>query len=235
MKVYAISDTHGITKKLELPACDLLLHAGDICADSYMRVWTRHFPELTVDWMREVWLPWMQPMLDDGWVKQVVMTWGNHDWTQNLPAGSFNFLPPQVRIGVDELIEVDGVKIWCSPWSNEFNGWSWMKESILLEERYARIPKDVDIILSHQPPLGYGGSGPGLIDHRTGELLNLGSAELVEAINRVRPKHVVCGHIHAGAGKYRMPNGTQVWNVSVVNEQYKLVREAVELPMLEGG
>lgn len=229
MKIYGIADTHGITTKLDLPECDLLLHAGDICADLYQRIPIRAFPGLSIDWMKEVWLPYIQPYLDSGKIKHIVMTWGNHDWTQYIPPESWDFLPPQIHIGVDELIEIQGVNVWCSPWSNEFKGWAWMKESILLEERYARIPEGVDIILSHQPPFGYGGSGPGLIDNRTGAPLQLGSAELVEAINRVRPKHVVCGHIHAGAGKYQMPNATQVWNVAVVDEQYKLVREAVEI------
>jgi Icc-related predicted phosphoesterase len=79
--------------------------------------------------------------------------------------------------------------------------------------------------VSHQPPLGYGDALPGR-DGREGE--HIGSAELLECIDRIRPKAVVCGHIHSGYGCYRR-GGTAIYNVAVADEQYRLVHGATEI------
>ena len=42
-------------------------------------------------------------------------------------------------------------------------------------------------------------------------------------MDRVRPKIVVCGHIHEGYGQFER-DGTLIFNVSVVDEHYRLVR-----------
>lgn len=225
-KVYAISDTHGETNKIEIPACDLLLHAGDIMIDGYRRCWIKQVPTLAIEWMRDVWLPWIKPMLDDGWVKHVVMTWGNHDWTMLYGAEIQKLMPPNVHILVDEEITVDGVRIYGLPWSNTFMRWSWMKDPELLKKHYDAIPEGVDIILSHQPPTGTGR----YYDMLTGKEEDLGSQELAEAIDRVKPKVVVCGHIHSAYGNYQRGD-TLVQNVSVVDEAYKVVRGATRVEL----
>lgn len=228
MKIMAISDTHGETKKIEVPACDLLIHAGDICADAYKGLWCRHYPTLAGEWFQDVWIPWMQPMIEDGWVKQVVGVWGNHDWTSRF--GRKN-LPDWVRILVDEETEVGGLRIWGSPWSNTFMTWAWNKDPEVLADHYTQIPAGVDILISHQPP-----AGCSKIEEFTREaewvMLDVGSTQLRDNLERIHPKVVVCGHIHSGYGVYDIA-GVKVMNVACLDERYEVARGATEV-VLEG-
>lgn len=163
----------------------------------------------------------MQPMIDDGWVKQVVGTWGNHDWTTRFDRKD---LPGWIRILVDEEAEYNGLRIWGSPWSNQFMKWAWMGQPEALKAHYDAIPKGVDILISHQPPSGI----CWYTDPNTGVKECIGSEELREAIGRVKPRVTVCGHIHSGYGEY-MVAGCKVMNVACLDTQYKVVRGATEV------
>lgn len=103
-----------------------------------------------------------------------------------------------------------------------------MKRPADLVSVYAEIPEGVDILVSHQPPFGYGDRHA---NYDSGRIEHLGSRELRAAIDRVRPKLVVCGHIHDGYGRYEH-DGIPIYNVAVVDEQYRLVREptVIDLP-----
>lgn len=224
-KIFAFSDSHGFTKGIEIPRCDLLIHAGDICADGNRKMWFRHFPGMSMRWFEDIFKPWLQPHLDSGHIKNITLTWGNHDWTDRFETEKFNANNPGWDILIDCEVTVQGLRIWGSPWSNEFNGWAWMKWPELLKAHYDAIPEGIDVIISHQPPQGYGGN---YYDVRTHTESSLGSIELLEAIDRVQPKAVICGHIHRGYGIYKRGK-TTIYNVSVVDEQYRLVNPVTEI------
>jgi Icc-related predicted phosphoesterase len=103
--------------------------------------------------------------------------------------------------------------------------WAFMKRPAALEEVYARIPAGIDILVSHQPPYGYGDQMPPVPGEETE---HVGSRELLEAIDRVRPRAVICGHIHMGYGLY-LRGTTRIYHVSVVDDDYRLVRGATEI------
>jgi len=224
MKIYATADTHGFTKEIEVPACDLFLHAGDICADGYKKVWCKKNPGLSLEWFETVFMSWFQLYLDDGWVKKAVFTFGNHDWISGWEASQFNRKHDDIKLVVNTMIEVDGVKIWATPWSNQFLDWAWMKEPEDLASDYAMIPEGIDILLSHQPPAGFGDTIYPVGD----KLEDIGSKELAEAIKRIKPKAVVCGHLHSAIG-LKEKDGQKVYGVSFCDEQYRPTYQPTEI------
>jgi Icc-related predicted phosphoesterase len=214
MKIVAFSDQHGHLD-FQLPEADLVLCAGDVCPDfqpGYEKAgWNQ------AGWLETKWMPWLQKNTQD--TPEAWATFGNHDF---LKYGSRVF-------GTDSWIRVSGKTIWLSPWSNEFGGWAWMKSPEDLKELYSFIPNSTDIIVSHQPPYGYGD----LLDPkmaRLGEDPHVGSKELLDTIDRVKPELVICGHIHSGRGSYQRGE-TRIYNVAVVNEAYERVHEPVEIDL----
>lgn len=215
MKIIAISDLHG--QFPDVPPCDLLIVAGDLCPDGFGGVWARHDYTRQLRWFHDTFLPWVSPK-----AKTVLVTWGNHDFCgHQLLSGTFG----NVSVVVDAMAEVDGITLWLTPWSNEFMDWAFMKPYDRLASIYAEIPEGIDILVSHQPPKGYGDL---YLDFKTGKMEHIASSELLFTIERVKPRIVVCGHLHGGYGTYQRGE-TSIYNVSVVNEQYKLTNQATEL------
>jgi len=220
MRIVAVSDLHGYLP--DIPPCDLLIVAGDICPDHFGPFFAREQPELQAQWCRDVIFPW----LADAPAARSILTWGNHDWCGMSAVEARRLVadaPAGATVLVDALLSVpDGtsaVSIWASPWSNQFMNWAFMKTPGELAEVYAAIPPGADIVVSHQPPHGFGDR---FVDVITGRIEHLGSRELLATIERVRPKMVVCGHIHDGHGRY-IHAGVPIYNVSIVNEQYRRV------------
>ena len=56
-------------------------------------------------------------------------------------------------------------------------------------------------------------------------------SKVLDAIGIVRPKVVICGHVHGGFGCYQH-QGIPIYNVSVVDESYRLVNAptVIDLP-----
>lgn len=224
MKIIALSDNHG-KLDFKVPPCDLLLIAGDVCPD--YAPGTSWGSSMQEQWLNSKWLNWR----DEQPVTICCATYGNHDFVSR-----HSKVPPSFV--VDQLYELDGphgiMKVWFSPWSNTFGGWAWMADPDQLEANYDLIPEGVDIIVSHQPPYSYGDK----VEERYlfGDAdPHVGSKELLKTIDRVKPKVVICGHIHSGHGTYpyTRPDGgiTTVYNVSLVNEEYKLTYEPTEIEL----
>ena len=71
-----------------------------------------------------------------------------------------------------------------------------------LEHIYAAIPGGTDILVSHQPPYP---NGDRTLNLDSGRVEHVGSCELLLAIEKVRPRIVICGHVHGGFG------GSSIW------------------------
>lgn len=223
MRIAALSDQHGFLPVI--PRCDLLIVAGDICPDRIGRFLAHLEPKRQREWFDVMVRPW----LDASPATHKVATWGNHDWCGqgcDFSADGPKASPTtRLQILVDEPTNVEGLRIWGMPWSNEFMGWAFMKAPDRLAAHYDAIPAGTDIVISHQPPFGYGDSPGG---SRQSE--HIGSRELLAAIDRVRPRLVICGHIHGGHGRYAR-NGSLICNVGVVDEAYRLVHPATVIDL----
>jgi Icc-related predicted phosphoesterase len=233
MRIVALSDCHGHLP--EIPACDLLIIAGDVCPDRIGTVTARDQPAEQKAWFDRHVRAW----LADAPAVHKVLTWGNHDWCGQMC--SFRSDTPaharstDLQILVDEGTSVPSVggkgsemSVWATPWSNPFMRWAFMKRPSDLERVYAAIPKGTDVLVSHQPPYGYGDS---TFDVDSRRVEHVGSRELLVAIERVRPRVVICGHVHGGFGRYEH-QGIPIYNVSVVDESYRLVNAptVIDLP-----
>lgn len=231
MRIVALSDQHGFLP--DITPCDLLIVAGDICPDRLGFFVARFAPDQQARWFDVKIRAW----LDASPATHKVATWGNHDWcgqacdfSRDAPADAPT---SKLQILVDEATRIpakastggesaaSSLTVWATPWSNQFMDWAFMKAPADLARLYATVPAGIDILVSHQPPYGYGDRTS---DYGSGKIEHVGSRELLATIERVRPKLVICGHIHGGHGQYEH-QGIPIYNVSVVDEQYRLVHE----------
>jgi hypothetical protein len=217
VKILALSDLHGNLP--DIPPCDLLLLAGDICPDKFPEPGGKYsgvtkWPDRDgqIRWFYDTFLKW----LDNQPAKRTLLTWGNHDFA----GPSINVLD---LVYVDTLVEHEGLKIWMSPWVLPCGPWAYLEDELKLRHRYDQIPDGTDIIVSHGPPFGFGDK---VIDGH-----HVGSISLLSAIDRVKPKAVVCGHIHEDAGIFRHFD-TTILNVSHVDYFYRPVRGPQQVNLL---
>lgn len=217
MKLTLISDTHGETKWVDdINQCDILIHAGDICPDYWKGLWCRKDLGRSSLWLREVLLPKIQALVDSGIIKHFVATLGNHDWVTRREAESLS--SEHIHFLVDKEVEILGLRIWGSPWSNQFFDWAWMNEPEKLAPLYEMIPANIDILVSHQPPISCGSIYE---DLEAGRIERVGSDELDVQLSRIKPRLVVCGHIHLGHGIYDHESGCKVINAAWLDDHYQ--------------
>jgi len=191
IKIICISDTHNAQP--HLPPGDILLHAGDLTQ-------TGNIPKLQkqLDWLNA------QPH------QHKIIIAGNHDKAldadfvarnqerdfggnvKELNWGNVIYLQESsviVKVGKSKR----ELKIWGSPMTPKAagGGFRYHPRTNIWKDR---IQRGTNIVLVHGPPRGYvDGEGKGC-------------KFLLKELRRVRPRLVVCGHIHEGSGR-----DTMVW------------------------
>jgi Icc-related predicted phosphoesterase len=221
MRITLISDTH--TKhdeldweKTDLPGGDLLIHAGDIMNSGYNSNDITSFCK---------WFDGLEQY------DHKVFIAGNHDrMFEDKPEKAMEIVNSYKWIDYlqDSTIEVgddnETAKIYGSPWQPEFYNWAFNlpRQGKELEAKWAAIPTDTDILITHGPAQGHlDMSGPPYNEP------NLGCPLLRNHIDTVsRPKIHVCGHIHGGYG-YKFDGQTHFFNASILNERYEYVNTPV--------
>jgi Icc-related predicted phosphoesterase len=230
LKIVATADLHGELPNIQ--PCDILILGGDICPD-YLQFGTGGWERFDTGEQRQRhWLDTdFRKWLNRVPAERVVGIAGNHDYVFE-----HDFLiPKDLRWTYlrDDLVEIDGVRIWGTPWVPNLPRWAFYASDQGLEARASIIPPELDFLVTHGPPYEYGDYVPGGTEKQASkygnrEGVHVGDKHLNAAIVERHPKRVICGHIHEAYGHYDI-QGSEfgVWNVALMDAVYNPVNAPV--------
>lgn len=219
LKIVAISDLHGNLPIIEEPA-DIMLLAGDIIPLNIQfnkPKSSKWFLGPFADWVYE--LP----------VDKVFAVPGNHDaFLETVGYGALRDIRLACNGKVEFLInettywiDTYGQKwsIFGTPYCHMFGNWPFMLEDDELTKKFEQIPDNIDIIISHDPPFGFGDVDIVMEDPaRMWE--HIGNTPLTKRLFDVQYQLLVCGHIHSGDHLFNEIH--KCANVSLLDENYKV-------------
>jgi Icc-related predicted phosphoesterase len=181
MKIWHISDTHTYHRLLIAPKdIDMVIFSGD-CSnprDPY-----RNEPEVIefANWFAS--LP----------IKYKIFVAGNHDSSiENRLITKEYFEKLNIIYLENELVEIEGLKIYGSPFVPTFGNWSFMKARHKLFDMWEAIPEDTDIFVVHGPPKGI----LDISESRDHHLEYCGCSALKKRVLKLNLKLCCFGHIH---------------------------------------
>jgi len=221
MQIDCISDLHGHYPALA--GGDLLIIAGDFCANDDIKEQLRFYNWLEVQRY-----------------KRKILCAGNHDniFYQSGPKTQEQhdicaWLRKEENIEqdfeylCDSSTIVNGLVIYGSPWSLSFKGMNpkckafTCKTEDQLRAKFSKIPKGVDILVTHAPPYGV------LDTIASGK--NIGSKALLKAVLAVKPRYHIFGHVHEQGGSIEQKGATTFINCAYVDECYKPKNEPIRI------
>lgn len=192
-RLVAIADLHCDTP--DLPEGDILTISGDL-------TWKGSLEEMAgvAKWLRA------QPF------KHKIVIAGNHDFCLERKAQREE---AETMLGGDGIIylrdngcEVEGLKFYGSPWQPWYHNWAFNVPRGQLYQYWNKIPANLDVLLVHGPPMGFG--------DLTAKRERAGCEELLNALYEKVPKNVFYGHIHEDTGSWRFNQGeTMLYNCSI--------------------
>lgn len=174
--------THTYHNLLTVPEnIDIVIFSGD-CSnprDPYLNE-----PEVKafIQWFKE--LP----------IEHKIFVAGNHD--SSIEKGlvkKIDFSEYNIHYLENDYINIEGIKIFGSPYTPTFGNWSFMKARDKMDKLWSKVDDDVDIFIVHGPPktildLSYS---------RDHNLEYCGCNALRRHIlGRIKPKLCLFGHIH---------------------------------------
>lgn len=201
-----ISDTHGSHDDLtaKLNGGFILIHAGDVSCMGHRKE-IKGF----IKWFSA--LPY----------EHKIFIAGNHDFGfEKYDADYFKF-PQGVHYLQDSMIEIEGLKIYGSPYSPRFYDWAFMESrGEKIAQIWSKIPEGIDILVTHGPPRGV------LDTNKNDE--DCGCDDLLARVEIIKPKVHVFGHIHEGWGSmHSSQRGITFINASNLDENYECVNEPI--------
>ncbi len=205
MKIIVISDTHGLHWSLNIPVGDILVHAGDLTNRGILEE-VREFNTFLGT------LPHPH---------KIVIA-GNHDFCfeENREACE-EALTNSIYLQ-DQEITIDGVRFYGSPWQPWFYDWAFnLQRGPDIRAKWDLIPEGPDVLITHGPPFGIGDF--------TAQGDQAGCQDLLEVVEKIKPKVHIFGHIHEGYG-ITSSGATTFINASSCDQLY----QPVNLPVVYG-
>jgi Icc-related predicted phosphoesterase len=204
VRIVCLSDTHNCNEQIDVPDGDILIHSGD----ATIKGTDQEIVEF-IHWFSQ--LPH----------KYKIFVAGNHDWLFETDNRRSRLLLNDSNITYlqDSSTEIDGLKIYGSPWQPRFFDWAFnLNRGYEMAEKWKLIPHDIDILITHGPPNGILDLVP-----RQGWDENSGCEELRKKVEEIaakgRLKLHVFGHIHCGYGVHER-FGVKFVNASNCDEDY---------------
>ncbi|KAG4073694.1 hypothetical protein HA402_000918 [Bradysia odoriphaga] len=226
VRIVCMSDTHSLTHRIQFDICDgdIFIHAGDFTNTGKreevieFNLWLGSLPhkhKLVIAGNHEL-------SFDPSHNKPLVLSKDDCPTSDN--DRDFREYLTNCTYLEDQLVELYGLKIYGTPWQPEFGNWAFnvpRGQDIL--DKWNKIPADIDILISHGPPIGHGDLC------RSG--LRAGCVELLSTLQqRVKPKFHIFGHIHEGYGVTSDGKITFI-NATTCNYQYQPVNHPIVFDM----
>lgn len=211
MKIVAISDTHNQAHQIEerwpdflTCGADVFIHAGD--ATNMGRT------EELLQFAR-----WLEALP----FKHKIFVPGNHDLSFQKEERWARFFFEGIKglnILIDQAVEIDGVKFYGNPWTPNFFDWAFMEDrgSAKLQAKHDLIPEGTDVLVCHGPPMG-------ILDFNG--RMHVGCEQLLERIDKVKPKLTLFGHIHEGGGVEEIIDGGIFANLALVDRRHQVANK----------
>ena len=209
-KIAFVSDTHTLHNQIPLDSLgngDIIFHSGDFTYrgdNDEVELFLRWFSSLNYTYK--------------------VFIAGNHE----LGFEREKFVLPEeykskgVVYLQDELVTLEELNIYGSPWQPYFGGWEFNlpRNGWELEQKWKDIPQNVDILLTHSPVYGY------LDLNREG--IHCGCELLYERVKEIKPWIHAWGHIHEAYGQKSI-DGHEMLNTSIVDRSYRVSHRPVRM------
>lgn len=187
-KIWCIADTHKQHGFLDIPYdVDAVIFAGDAGNEKIPAVNEHEVYDF---------LEWFASLTH---IKHKIFIGGNHDTSIESGLITRGSMPESIIYLEHESIEIDGIKIFGSPYTPKFGtGWAWNVPRGKLYNYWDKMPEDIDILVTHTPPKG-------ILDLTTydtragakaGLLFQCGCEELLHRVRSIQPRYHIFGHIH---------------------------------------
>jgi Icc-related predicted phosphoesterase len=206
MKIVFISDTHTYHNAVKIPDGDILVHCGD----------TTIYGEI---WEMKNFLNWFGQQKH----QYKIFINGNHEvqvwirnYTKQMVADHNKECLTDICYLEESGVEIEGIKFWGSPYTPEFFNWAYMYDREDGKRRWAVIPNDTDVLITHGPPAG-------VLDEVEPfgryDRSKSGCDDLLDKVKEIKPRIHAFGHIHAHSG-WRKEDETLFINASTCNDKY---------------
>ena len=199
MKLLLFSDVHcdvSAARRIveQSTTVDVVIGAGDFAN-------CRRGLEDTIDVFRSITRP-------------TILVAGNAESTDELQHACNEWPAAQVLHGTGTTVAgVDFFGLGAAVPETPFGEWSYDISEETARQLLADCPT-AGVLVTHSPPRGF-------VD-RDSNGRSLGSSAILEAIVRSQPRLVVCGHIHASAGRTEHVGATPVVNAGPMGTVYEL-------------
>lgn len=202
LRLVCISDIHKKHRLIkDIPGGDVLLFAGDLDARSAADV-----------------------IEFDNWLATLPHRYklciaGNHDFFFESNLEDAKGCLQHATYLQDSSIEVEGLLIYGSPWQPWFFDWAFnLPRGAPLKKKWAQIPDNTDILITHGPPYG-------ILD-LTSSGKHVGCEDLLQRVLEVQPRLHLFGHIHEANGLERRGK-TIFCNASICDLSYDLANRPI--------